>query len=149
MVDPVDTSGLAFAALALSTASLAAAVRRGEMSVSEMREIVADAHALVHDRAGFIVDAEATQAADDFLSAAEALALPDATRMPDDNWRPSREGAPADNPTEGQSSAGFKSSSPGRSSATRGGRADQVRRGVKPGHHRVTAAEPRRRKAQG
>ena len=83
MIDPADTSGLAFAALALSTACLAAAVRRGEMSVSEMRAIIADAHALVHDRAGFVVDAAATQAADDFLSAAEALALPDAVRIPD------------------------------------------------------------------
>ena len=50
MIDPVDASGLAFAALALSTASLAAAVRRGEMSISEMREIVAHAHALVSAR---------------------------------------------------------------------------------------------------
>jgi hypothetical protein len=85
MIDPADTSGLAFAAVALSTASLAAAVRRGEISVSEMRAIIADAHALVHHRAGFVVDADATQAADDFLSAAEALVL--APRMPDDVWR--------------------------------------------------------------
>jgi hypothetical protein len=50
-----------------------------------MRAIIADAHALVHDRAGFVVDPDATEAADDFLSAAEALAL--ALRMPDDGWR--------------------------------------------------------------
>ena len=80
-----DTSGLAFAALALITASLAAALRRGEISVYDMRAIIADAHALVHDRAGFVVDTDATQAADDFLSAAEALAL--APRVPDDAWR--------------------------------------------------------------
>jgi fructose-specific component phosphotransferase system IIB-like protein len=82
MIDPTDTSGLAFAAVALSTASLAAAVRRGEISVSEMRAIIADAHALVHNRAGFVVDADATQAAEDFLSAAEALVF--APRTPDD-----------------------------------------------------------------
>jgi uncharacterized protein YciW len=74
-------SGLAFAALALVTASLVAAVRCGEISVYEMRAIIADAHALVHDRAGFVVDPDATEAADDFLSAAEALAL--APRMPE------------------------------------------------------------------
>jgi hypothetical protein len=80
-----DNSGLAFAALALVTASLAAAVRRGDISVYEMRAIIADAHALVHDPAGFVVDPDATQAADDFLSAAEALAL--APRMRDDGGR--------------------------------------------------------------
>jgi hypothetical protein len=86
MIDPEDAGGLAFAALALTTASLAAAVRRGRISVSEMRAIMADAHALVHDRAGFVVDAEAIQAADDFLSAAEALAEPTAPRISDDTW---------------------------------------------------------------
>ena len=85
MIGRGDNSGLAFAALALVTASLAAAVRRGEISVHEMRAIIADAHALVHDRAGFVVDPDATEAADDFLSAAEARAL--APRMPDDGWR--------------------------------------------------------------
>jgi hypothetical protein len=84
MIGLGDNSGLAFAALALVTASLAA-VRRGEISVYEMRAIIADAHALVHDRAGFVVDPDTTQAADDFLSAAESLAL--APRMPDDAWR--------------------------------------------------------------
>ena len=49
-----------------------------------MRAIIAAAHALVHDRAGFIVDADAAEAADDFLSAAEALAF--ALRMPDEIW---------------------------------------------------------------
>ena len=43
--------------------------------------IIAEARALVHDRAGFVVDTDATQAADDFLSVAEALAL--ASREPD------------------------------------------------------------------
>jgi hypothetical protein len=86
MINAADTGGLALAGLALSTASLAAAVRRGEISVSEMRAIIADAHALVHDRAGFVVDAEATQAAGDFLSAAEALAEPTALRISDDTW---------------------------------------------------------------
>jgi hypothetical protein len=86
MIDPADTSGLAFAAVALSTASLAAAVRRGEISVSEMRAIIGDAHALVHDQAGFVVDPKAAQAADDFLSAAEALADPTALRRPDGTW---------------------------------------------------------------
>src|SRR6266513_2558792 len=90
MIDPADTSGLAFAAVALSTAALAAAVRCGEISVSEMRAIIADAHALVHDQAGYVVDPKAAQAADDFLSAAEALADPTAFRRPDDAfaaWR--------------------------------------------------------------
>ena len=85
MIDFEDNSGRAIAALALITASLASAVRRGEISVYDMRAIIADAHTLVHDRAGFVVDADATQAADDFLSAAEALAL--APRAPDDAWR--------------------------------------------------------------
>jgi len=75
MIDFEDNSGLALAALALITASLAAAVRRGEISVYDMRAIIAHAHALVHDRAAFIVDADATQAADDFLSAAEAFVI--------------------------------------------------------------------------
>jgi hypothetical protein len=86
MIDPADTSGLAFAAIALSTAALAAAVRRGEISVSEMRAIIAHAHALVHDQAGYVVDPKAAQAADDFLSAAEALADPTALRIADDTW---------------------------------------------------------------
>ena len=86
MIDPADTSGLAFAAVALSTAALAAAVRRGEISVSEMRAIVADAHALVHDQAGYVVDPKAAEAADDCLSAAEALADPTALRVPDETW---------------------------------------------------------------
>jgi hypothetical protein len=85
MIGLGDNNGLAFAALALVTASLAAAVRRGEISVYEMRAIIADAHALVHDRAGFVVDPDATEAADDFLSVVQALAL--APRMPDDGWR--------------------------------------------------------------
>jgi len=81
MIDLGDVSGLAFAALALVTASLACGVRRGDISVDEMRAIIAEARALVHDRAGFVVDTDATQAADDFLSVTEALAL--ASREPD------------------------------------------------------------------
>ena len=126
--------------------SLAAAVRRGEMSVSEMREIVADAHALVHDRAGFVVDAEATQAADDFLSAAEALALPDAARMPDNGWRPSGEGVPADRSVEDQSTAGFEHLISGGPSAGRRGRADRFSLGVNRSR-RVTVAGRSRGKA--
>ena len=144
MIDPADTSGLAFAALALSTACLAAAVRRGEMSVSEMRAIIADAHALVHNRAGFVVDAAATQAADDFLSAAEALALPDAVRMLDDSWRPGGEGVPA----EDQWSEGVGPSLSGSPGAGHWGRADRLNPGVSRSHRRVTVAGPRRRKAQ-
>jgi hypothetical protein len=82
MIDLGDASGLASAALALITASLAGAVRRGDISVHEIRVIIAEARALVHDPAGFVVDAHAIRAADDFLSAAEALAL--ASRKPDD-----------------------------------------------------------------
>jgi hypothetical protein len=40
MIHLTDTSGLALAALALSTASLAAQVRRNDISIAEMREIV-------------------------------------------------------------------------------------------------------------
>ncbi|HYZ42792.1 MAG TPA: hypothetical protein VE687_19515 [Stellaceae bacterium] len=59
-------------------------LRWRQISLGEMRAIIAAAHALVHDRAGFIVDADAAEAADDFLSAAEALAF--APRMPDEIW---------------------------------------------------------------
>lgn len=78
MVDTDDTSGLALAALALSTAMLAADVRRGRLAAGELRAIVAAARVLVHARAGFVDDAATTRAADDFLSVAEALAQPDA-----------------------------------------------------------------------
>jgi hypothetical protein len=47
-----------------------------------MYAIIAEARALVYDRARFVVDTEATQAANDFLAAAEALAL--ASREPDE-----------------------------------------------------------------
>ena len=66
MIHPTDTSGLALAALALSTAFLAAQVRRKEISIAEMREILRDAQALVNDAVVFVVDAETAQAADDF-----------------------------------------------------------------------------------
>ena len=55
-------------------------MRRGDISVDEIRAIIAEARALVHDRAGFVVDTDATQA-DDFLSVTEALTL--ASREPD------------------------------------------------------------------
>ena len=86
MIDPEDTSGLALAALALMTAFMAASIRRGAISSEEIQAIMADAHALVHDRAGFVVDPETTQAADDFLSAAWALAQLKAPRRSDDTW---------------------------------------------------------------
>jgi hypothetical protein len=117
------------------------------MSVSEMRKIVADAHALVHDRAGFVVDADATQAADDFLSAAEALALPDTARVPDNGWRPGGEGVSADRPADDQSRAGFEHSSSGRPDAGRRGAADRLSLGVSRSNRRVTVAGTRRGKA--
>ncbi len=46
-----------------------------------MRAIIADAGLRVHDPAGFVVDAEAMQAAVEFLAAAEALAEPTALRI--------------------------------------------------------------------
>jgi hypothetical protein len=69
-----DAGGLGLAALALATASLAHDVRRGRISAAERRDIYNDARALVRGRAGFIVDPEVAQAADDLLSASEALA---------------------------------------------------------------------------
>ena len=117
------------------------------MPVSEMRNIVADAHALVHERAGFVVDAEATQAADDFLSAAEALALPDAARMPDNGWRPSGEGVSANRPAEDQSRAGFEHFSSGDPGAGRKGRTDRLSLGVSRSKRRVSVAGPHRSKA--
>jgi hypothetical protein len=76
-IDRADAGGLGLAALALATASLAHDVRRGRISSAERRDIYNDARALVHDRAGFIVDPGIAQAADDFLSVSEALAQPD------------------------------------------------------------------------
>jgi hypothetical protein len=74
MIKPADTIGLARPALSLGTASLATAVRLGALSRSEMRDIIVDAHALVHDCTGFVVDAETEEAAENFLLRAEALA---------------------------------------------------------------------------
>jgi hypothetical protein len=73
-IDRADAGGLGLAALALATASLAYEWRRGRISREEVRAIYNDARALVHDPAGFIPDAETTQAADDFLSISDALA---------------------------------------------------------------------------
>jgi len=74
MIDRADAGGLGLAALALETASLAHDVRRGRVSSAERRDIYNDARALVHDRAGFIVDPKIAQAAEDFISISEALA---------------------------------------------------------------------------
>ena len=73
-IDRADTGGLGLAALALATASLAHDVRSGRISSTERHDIYKDARALVHDRAGFVVDPEIVQAADDFLSVSGALA---------------------------------------------------------------------------
>ncbi|HYZ40460.1 MAG TPA: hypothetical protein VE687_07520, partial [Stellaceae bacterium] len=82
MVNRDDRTGLALAALALTTAALAARVREGALSIEAMRAIVRDAHMLANDAAGFVVDEKAAAMADDFLCAAEALAMPDAPRTP-------------------------------------------------------------------
>jgi hypothetical protein len=74
MVDQSDAGGLGLAALALATATLAYERRRGRISGEEVRAIYNDARALVHDRAGFVVDPETARAADDFLSVSDALA---------------------------------------------------------------------------
>jgi len=78
VIDQSDASGLGLAALALATAHLAHDVRRGKISPTEMRAIYREARALVHDPAGFVVDPEIAQAAEDFLSVSDALAQPDA-----------------------------------------------------------------------
>jgi len=76
-----ERAGLALAALALTTAALAAKVREGDLSLMLLREIVMDAHRLANDVAAFIVDERVAEMADDFLSMAEALAMPDAQRV--------------------------------------------------------------------
>jgi len=76
-----ERAGLALAALALTTAALAAKVREGDLSLVLLREIVTDAHRLANDVAAFIVDEKGAEMADDFLSMAEALAMPDAPRV--------------------------------------------------------------------
>jgi hypothetical protein len=75
MIDQSDAGGLGLAALALATATLAHDLRRGRISGAEVRAIYNDARALVHDRAGFVVDPQIAQAADDFLSVSDALAV--------------------------------------------------------------------------
>jgi hypothetical protein len=81
-LDSDDQTGLALAALTLTTAVLAAPVRSGSLSIEAMRDIVRDARKLANDAAGFVVKGEKTvEMADDFLSMAEALAMPDASRM--------------------------------------------------------------------
>jgi hypothetical protein len=91
MINRADQAGLALAGLALATATLAHAVRTKALSVGEMRDILRDAHALVNDAAGFVVDETTTQMADDFLSAAEALAMPDAPRVSVEEFRRRKE----------------------------------------------------------
>jgi hypothetical protein len=76
-----EGAGLALAALALTTATLVAQLRAGELSVAALRETVRDAHRLANDVAGFIVDEGVAEMADDFLSMAEALAIPAAPRV--------------------------------------------------------------------
>src|SRR5689334_8791173 len=83
MIALADTGGLALAALALTTALIAADVRKGRLSIRELRLVIADAHRLVHGPAGFVVDDDATQAADDFLSVAEAFADPALIGIPE------------------------------------------------------------------
>jgi len=76
-----ERAGLALAALALTTATLAARVREESLSIVAMREIVRDAHRLAGNVAGFVMDEKVAEMADDFLSMAEALAMPDAPRV--------------------------------------------------------------------
>lgn len=80
MIEDAEKSGLALAALALSTASIAAELREQRITVDKARAIFADARALVRDQAGFVVDAAIAQAADDFLSIAESFAQPASLR---------------------------------------------------------------------
>jgi len=83
ILDSDDQTGLALAALTLTTAVLAAQVRAGSLSIEALRAIVRDAHMLANDAAGFVVEGEkAVEMADDFLSMAEALAMPGAPRVP-------------------------------------------------------------------
>jgi hypothetical protein len=82
IIDSDDQTGLALAALTLTTAVLAAQVRAGSLSIEALRAIVRDAHMLANDAAGFVVEEKAAEMADDFLSVAESLAMPDAPRMP-------------------------------------------------------------------
>jgi hypothetical protein len=78
VIDQSDAGGLGLAALALTTALLAHDVRHGRISRTDMRSIYNDARALIHDPAGFVVDPNVAQAADDFLSVSDALVQPDA-----------------------------------------------------------------------
>ena len=61
-----ERAGLALAALALTTATLAARVREGSLSIVAMREIVRDAHRLANNVAGFVMDEKVAEMADDF-----------------------------------------------------------------------------------
>ena len=82
ILDSDDQTGLALAALTLTTAVLATQVRAGSLSIEALRAIVRDAHMLANDVAGFVVDEKSAEMAADFLSMAEALAMPDAPRVP-------------------------------------------------------------------
>src|SRR5260370_33874607 len=81
ILDSDDQTGLALAALTLTTAVLAAQGRAGSLSIEALRAIVRGAHMLANDAAGFVVDEKAAEMADDFLSIAEAFAVPGATRV--------------------------------------------------------------------
>jgi len=56
-------------------------VRAGRLSIEALRGSCGCAYAR-NDAAGFVVDEKAAEMADDFLSMAEALAMPGAPRVP-------------------------------------------------------------------
>ena len=72
IIESDDQTGLAFAALTLTTVVLAAQVRAGSLSIEALRAIVRDAHMLANDAAGFVVDENSAAMADDFLSIGHA-----------------------------------------------------------------------------
>lgn len=73
MIEQTDAAGLARAALALLTALLARELRRDRLPDASLADLVREAHALIADPAGYVVDRESATAADDFLDVAEAL----------------------------------------------------------------------------
>jgi hypothetical protein len=81
MIEDAERTGLGLAALALSTASIAAELREERLTEERAQAIFADARALVSDRAGFLLDPETARMAKEFLSIAEALAQPNAPRV--------------------------------------------------------------------
>lgn len=73
MIEDADAAGLARAALALVTVLLARELRREGLAGESLADLVREAHALVGDPAGYVVDRESATAANDFLDIAEAL----------------------------------------------------------------------------